>query len=106
VREVPLAWCCYQASFIIGSIQMLALEKLASVTRDLLFIGTYINLRDLRFTQSARSTTIPRTGSACVSIRGGDSMRGIQKSGARKDYQTLSSNDRFVIDRAVSHAEK
>jgi hypothetical protein len=104
---VPLAWFCYQASFIIGSIQMLALEKLASVTADLLFIGTYIDLRDLRFTQSARSTTMPRTGSAaCACIRGDDSMRGIQKSGARKDYQTPSSNHLFVIDRAVAHAGK
>jgi hypothetical protein len=69
---------------------MLVLEKLASVTADLLFIGTYIALSDLRFTQSARSRTIPRTGLAeCGCIRGDDSMRGIQKSGAHEHAEGL-----------------
>ena len=78
---------------------MLALEKLVSVTADLLFIGTYIDLRDLRFTQSARSTTIPRTSSAeCVCTGGDDSLRGVQKSGAHEHARGLPVP---VIERAV-----
>jgi len=80
------------------------------MTADLLLVGSYVDLMDLHSTQAARSTMIPRTGSTqCVCNGSDDLMRWIQRvepMSTGKDYQPLSSNEPFAIDRAVSHCRE